>query len=48
MNTFNLIVLSILSLILTITTLNFPFRRIAWEPDQSISNDSLQEEEKML
>jgi hypothetical protein len=47
MNTFNVIVLSILSLILTITTLEFSFSRDLLDLDQSISiTDSLQEEEK--
>jgi hypothetical protein len=47
MNTFNLIVLSILSLILTITTLEFSFSENRQEPDQPISvTDSLQEEEE--
>lgn len=47
MNTFNLIVLSILSLILTITTLEFSFSRDIPDADQSISiADSLQEEEE--
>ena len=47
MNTFNLVILSILSLILTITTLEFSFSENRQEPDQSISiEDSLQQEEE--
>ncbi len=47
MNTFNLIVLSILSLILTITTLEFSFSRDLPDADQAISiTDSLQEEQE--
>ena len=47
MNTFNLIVLSILSLILTITTLEFSFSRDLPDSDQSISvTDSLKEEQE--
>ena len=49
MNTFNLIVLSILSLILIITTLEFSFSENRHEPDQSISvTDSLEEEEDQV
>ena len=47
MNTFNLIVLSVLSLILTITTLEFSFSRDLPDADQAISiADSLKEEEE--